>query len=432
MRPSIAALLVAVTVLGGTPPASAQGPRPCCTREVLARGLAVAERHRVTELAARRFTHAEFWTAVAPWLRADVVRTRELGRSVQGRPIRAVTFGEGPVTVLLWSQMHGDESTATMALADILRFLAEAGTDSLRERLRRALTVTFLPMLNPDGAEVFQRENAVGIDVNRDARRLATPEGRILAALRDSLRPQFGFNLHDQSARTRAGLGGLPAAIALLPPAYDSAGSYDEVRARARLVAATVAALLAPEIPGRIARYDDTFSPRAFGDVTQQRGVSTVLIESGALPDDPEKQRLRALNVAAILGALDAIGTGRYVDADPGAYQRLPENVGGARDLVILGGRLVLPGHGPVRADIGVNYRDAVARTDGRIVEVGDLDDAAAVDTVDVSGLFLFPADSALTERDGATWLPVGAPAVFAVRRTADPGSELVRRIGGR
>ena len=76
---------------------------------------------------------------------------------------------------MLWSQMHGDESTATMALADIFRFLVEAPGDSLRERLRNRLTIVFIPMLNPDGAEVFQRENAVGIDVNRDARRLSTP-----------------------------------------------------------------------------------------------------------------------------------------------------------------------------------------------------------------------------------------------------------------
>lgn len=430
MRPRVTLFLLPLSLVMA-PGAAGQASGGCCTAAVLAAGLDIAERYRVTDLPTRRFTRAEFWFALAPAVESGALRVREIGRSLHDRPIRAVTFGEGPVTVLLWSQMHGDESTATMALADIFRFLAEAATDSLRERLRRNLTVTFVPMLNPDGAERFQRYNAAGIDVNRDARRLATPEARALSALRDSLEPRFGFNLHDQNARTRAGEDGLQAAIALLAPAYDSAGSYNEVRSRARLVAAALAALLDHEIPGRVAKYDDTFGPRAFGDAFQGRGTSTVLIESGALPGDPEKQRLRSLNVAAILGALDAIGTGRFRQADPGAYEQLPENTGGAQDLLVRGGRLVLPGAAPLPADIAINYDDAVGRRGGRIAEVGDLADAVALDTLDATGLFLFPADSALASKDGAAWLRIGAPAVFEVRRGAESGSELVRRIGG-
>ena len=134
-------------------------------------GLRVAERHRVAAISTRRFTHAELWQALAPSLASSDLRTEEIGRSLQGRELRAVTFGRGPTTVLLWSQMHGDESTATMALADVLRWMAEATGDPLRERLHRELTVVMVPMLNPDGAELFERENAAGIDVNRDARR---------------------------------------------------------------------------------------------------------------------------------------------------------------------------------------------------------------------------------------------------------------------
>jgi hypothetical protein len=64
-------------------------------------------------------------------------------------------------------------------------------------------------MLNPDGAELFQRENAAGMDVNRDGRQLSTPEARALKGLRDRLSPDFGFNLQDQNARTRVGARGL-------------------------------------------------------------------------------------------------------------------------------------------------------------------------------------------------------------------------------
>jgi hypothetical protein len=332
--------------------------------------------------------------------------------------------------VLLWSQMHGDEATATMALADIFRFLAEATNDPLRERLREQLTIVFLPLLNPDGAELFQRENALGIDINRDARRLVTPEARALKSVHDRFQPRFGFNLHDQSARTRVGDNGEQAAIALLAPAYDAARGYNAVRSDARLVAATIAQLLASEIPGRVARYDDTFNPRAFGDLMQTWGTSTVLIEAGALPDDPQKQRLRAVNVAVILGALDAIATSRFGAAGATPYESLPFNSGGASDLLVVGAHVVLPGRAPMLADIAINYDDPVARTGARIREVGDLQAVQAIDTIDVAGLFLHPVRQALVNRGAASWLTIGSRAALDVRRGPDPGSALVRQIG--
>jgi hypothetical protein len=316
-----------------------------------------------------------------------------------------------------------------MALADILRFLAEAKGDPLRDRLARSLTITMVPMLNPDGAELFQRENAYGIDVNRDARRLASPEARALKALHQELKPDFGFNLHDQSARSRVGPGGPQVAIALLAPAYDQARSFNPGRERARQVASVLARVLAHDIPGRVARYDDSFNPRAFGDLIQQWGTSTVLIESGALPDDPDKQRLRRLNVAAILAALDAIGSGSLGQAGDQAYDSLPFNASSSNDLLIMGGSVVLPGQPPFRADVAIVYEDAVARRSGKIREIGDLDGAIALDTLDATGLFLHPRSEALTFRDGKGWLRIGARALLDLRRGAEAGSPLVQRL---
>jgi len=425
-------LVVTVAALGGAPGrVSAQAASPCCSAEVLASGLRIAERYRVAAISERRFTHEAFWRAVEPSVKSSVLRTEQIGQSLLGRPIRSVTFGQGPTKVLLWSQMHGDESTASMSLADIFRFLVEAADDPVRQRLRERLTIVFIPMLNPDGAEVFQRENAVGIDVNRDARRLSTPEGQTLKKMQEVFKPHFGFNLHDQNARTRVGRRGVQSAIALLAPAYDSALSYNDVRSRARLVAAALATTFAHEIPGRIAKYDDAFNPRAFGDLMQQWGTSTVLIESGALPDDPQKQRLRALNVAGILGALDAIATGSYQMANADAYESLPYNQGGAFDVLVMGGQLVLPGKAPMPVDIAINYDDAVARQRGRVRDSGDLGDALAIDTVNASGLFLHPSSAALQTTPAGPMLRLGAVAEFDLRRGASVSSELVRRIGG-
>ncbi|HJP56876.1 MAG TPA: M14 family zinc carboxypeptidase [Gemmatimonadales bacterium] len=427
-----AALLPAVLLAacGGARPGGAAPDAGCCGQAVLANGLRIAERYHVGAIGSRRFTHADYWAAIAPSLASADLRTDAVGRSMLGRELRTVTFGTGPVRVLLWSQMHGDESTASMALADIFRFLAEGTGDPLRTRLHDGLTVVFLPMLNPDGAELFQRENAAGIDVNRDARRLATPEARALKSVHEGFHPDFGFNLHDQGARTRVGVAGLQSGIALLAPAYDDARSWNASRARARLVAATLAELFGHAIAGRVAKYDDTFNHRAFGDLMEQWGTSTVLIESGALPGDGDKQRLRALNVAAILGALDAIATGSYRKADPAAYERLPYNTSGASDLLVSGGSLVLPGQPPLRADVAINYEDAVARTGARIRDVGDLADAVALDTLDAAGIFIHPDSSALTRRNGGTWLRIGARAVLDLRRGPDSASALVRRIG--
>jgi len=409
-------------------PAGTDAPA-CCTRDAFRDVLADAGRYRNPGISTRQFTHREFWTVVDGSIKAPSARVAIIGQSLLGRDINAVTFGDGPTRVLLWSQMHGDESTATMALADIFRFLSEAIESPLRQRLLRELTLVFVPMLNPDGAEVFQRQNAAGIDVNRDARRLATPEARALKALRDAVQPRFGFNLHDQNARTRAGENGVPSGIALLPPAYDEGKSYNEVRQRARLVAATLATAFAYAIPGRVAKYDDEYNPRAFGDLMQQWGTSTVLIESGALPDDPEKQRLRALNFAGILLALDAIATGGYEEADASAYERLPFNEGGAFDLLVRGGHLVLPGKPPMQADVAINYDDAVARTGGRLREVGDLADVVAIDTIEAGGLYLHLGPGAMSITPAGLMLRLGAFADIAARRGPDPASELLRRI---
>ena len=319
--------------------------------------------------------------------------------------------------------MHGDEATATMALVDIVRFFAEGEREPLRERLQRNLSITLVPMLNPDGAEVFARGNAIGVDINRDARRLATPEGQTLKELRDCLEPDFGFNLHDQNARTLAGKNGGQVAIALLAPAANEARIYGDVRARARLVAATIVSVLEPTIGGHIAKYDDTFNPRAFGDLMQAWGTSTVLIESGALRGDPQKQDLRALNVLTILEALDAIGTESYRQADPSLYERLPQNDGIEHDIILRGGKLLFGEAPPLEVDVGIWFSDPVAREGARLGEVGDLSETPAIEILDVAGLTI----RIETFGDARGRLERDAPVVITVRGEDDA---VVHRFG--
>ena len=165
--------------------------------------------------------------ASRPWPRSIPAASalEEIGRSAEGRAIHLLAVGSGERRVLLWSQMHGDEPSATPALLDV--------ADHLLARRREAgavlddLTLLMVPMLNPDGTERGARRNAQGIDVNRDALNLATPEGRILKAVRDRYQPILGFNLHDQDRRTTVGETGRLATIALLAVAGDPAGHDD-------------------------------------------------------------------------------------------------------------------------------------------------------------------------------------------------------------
>jgi hypothetical protein len=315
-----------------------------------------------------------------------------------------------------------------MALTDLIRFLHGSPDDARARAWADRLTILMVPMLNPDGAERFVRHNAVGIDVNRDARAQTTPEGRTLKAVRDRFEPHFGFNLHDQNPRTRVGRSDRLAAISLLAPPPNGTGSTSPGWERAARVASVIRHAIEPLVGGHITKYDDSFNPRAFGDLMQQWGVSTVLIESGGWRHDPEKQFLRTVNFVALVNALDAIASGGWTQADPGAYLSLVQNGSAVSDLLVRGGTLVVPGVTPVRADLAVNFEDeggdpAVAT----ITEIGDLGELEARDTLDASGLFLHTeAEEARGGGGEPGHLLPRMRAIFVLRRTAEPNGEIV------
>ena len=209
-----------------------------------------------------------------------VASLRHVGTSFEEKPITLVTAGTGSTHVLLWTQMHGDEPTATTAVIDILRYCSARKNDEATRSILGSLTLHFLPMLNPDGSERIQRRTAQNIDMNRDAVALVTPEARLLKQLQHELKPGFGFNLHDQELSTVGSTTNVTA-IALLAPAFDASKSDNSVRDRAKRMASIFSSTMNMFIPQRLARYDDTFEPRAFGDNMQRWGTSTLLVESG-------------------------------------------------------------------------------------------------------------------------------------------------------
>ena len=273
-------------------------------------------------------THDDVVAAAARAVDADAGRVaREVvGRSVEGRDLLHLTVGRGPTHVLLWSQMHGDEPSATPAIFDLLEWIRrERGTAAV-QRLEDRLTVHLVPMLNPDGAQRYTRRNAQGIDINRDALHLQTPEGRALKALRDRLQPVLGFNLHNQNGQTSAGSPPKPATISLLAVAHDAARSDSPRRTLAKQTAALVREALEPLIPGQVGRYSDEFEVRAFGDNLGRWGTAVVLIESGPLSGADADQALVRLNFVALVTALDGLASGRTAAHPTAAYDTLPVN----------------------------------------------------------------------------------------------------------
>lgn len=415
-----ASILAAACASGPSAPAPQPAPRPT----LLTTPSELSDLHdalRVPGLEDRRFNHDAYWRAMEPWLGRSVTST-PIGASAEGREIRRLTYGSGPVKILLWSQMHGDESTASMSLVDIARFFHERSDHPLARRIAEGATVHLVPMLNPDGAERFQRRNAQGIDINRDARRLQTPEGQLLKSIVDDWRPDFGFNLHDQNVRTRVGGTNRGAAIALLAPAFNQSRDVDDKRRRAMQVASVLVDAMRPLVTDHIARYDDAFNPRAFGDLIGSWGASTVLIESGGWANDPQKQHLRKTNFVGILSALDAIATGGYAAYDPAVYEALEPNGRSVPDLLILGGTLVVPGLPPLVADLMVSFAEPLLQERGTLSDIGDLGGFEARDTLDVTGLFVIPYPEALDAHGG---INAGAPARFLVAE--DPEGLRVR-----
>lgn len=89
-------------------------------------------------------------------------RQRLIGRSVQGRPIFAEIVGQGADTALVMGGIHGDEPAAGALVSKL--------ADRLRAdpRLLEGRRVVLLPAANPDGMAARTRENARGIDLNRN------------------------------------------------------------------------------------------------------------------------------------------------------------------------------------------------------------------------------------------------------------------------
>lgn len=324
-----------------------------------------------------------------------------LGYSVQNRPIYGVQLGTGKIKVYMWSQMHGNESTTTKALVDFVRFLQ--GESVLAKELLAQFSFLMLPLVNPDGALVYTRENANGVDLNRDAQDRTQPESQLLRKAFDEFKPDFCYNLHDQRSIFGAGVTGKPATVSFLAPSYNSEREFNETRRQAVRVINAMNTELQCHIPNQIGRFDDGFNPNCIGDAFQLLGVPTILFEAGHHPDDYDREKTRMYIFIALLSGLQAIYENDIVRNDLQDYMNIPQNIPNFYDFVYKNIKIYCDGS-KIISNFAAQYKEVLQDQQihfkAYISQVGNMENYFGHHTYDCQGQEFF-ANGNLTAVEG-------------------------------
>ena len=255
-----------------------------------------------------------------------------IGYSVENRPIYNYVIGTGKNRMLLWSQMHGNESTTTKAVFDLLNLL-HSNTEIGNKYLEN-FTFCILPIVNPDGAKLYTRENAAKVDLNRDANLLTQPESKALRLAFDTFKPDYCYNLHDQRTIFGAGNSGQPATISFLAPSYNERREVNTNRARAIDVIVAMNETLQRYIPGQVGRFDDSFNINCIGDTFQALNTPTILFEAGHFQNDYNREKTRKFIFIALLSGFNFINENVVVSNSLNDYLNIPQNMINFYDFV--------------------------------------------------------------------------------------------------
>lgn len=273
------------------------------------------------------------------------------GHSVLNAPIHKITIGKGSKRILLWSQMHGNESTTTKAIFDLLNFLNS--NNEVAKTILNACQLVIIPMLNPDGAELYTRLNANKIDLNRDAQDLSQPESKVLRAVFDSFKPQWCFNLHGQRTIFSAGASSNVATVSFLTPAADASRAVNPSRTLSMEVISEMNTMLQKEIPNQVGIYDDSFNANCVGDLFQSLGVPTILFEAGHYKNDYNREEVRRFIFQSYIVALNYIATTTIKGHKHENYFLIPENDKLYFDIIIRNAKL-----NSKLTDIAIQYEE--------------------------------------------------------------------------
>jgi hypothetical protein len=322
---------------------------------------------------------------IEPLLQKYKVET--IGKSVLGKPIYKLEFGTGKTKILMWSQMHGNESTTTKGLFDFINFLHSNTNES--KRILSKFTFCILPMLNPDGAELYTRENTNGIDLNRDAQNLSQPESIILRNIFNEFQPHYCYNLHDQ--RTIFGVDdtGKPATVSFLAPAFNESRDINAVRLKAIHVIVAMNDVLQQYIPNQVGRFDDSFNINCVGDTFQYLNVPTILFEAGHFPNDYEREETRKYIFIALFSGIEFLHENDIVISKIDDYLKIPQNKVVFYDFVYKNVKINYDGKDKI-INFAAQYKEVLykgkVQFEARIAQIGNLDNFLGHVVVDANG----------------------------------------------
>ncbi|RXR31766.1 DUF2817 domain-containing protein [Flavobacterium piscinae] len=284
--------------------------------------LSIYQKNKETDLKGRYITLQNIEPVLGKHFSKNEIQV--IGKSVKGKSIYAYQVGTGNFKILLWSQMHGNESTTTKALFDLFNFL-DSDVEQVKNWKER-FSFYFIPMLNPDGAEMYSRENANQIDLNRDFIHLSQPESQLLMNVFKDFKPDFCFNLHDQRTVFGAGQTKNPATVSFLAPSYNEEREINAVRLKAINLIAGINEELQQFISNQVGRFDDGFNRNCVGDTFQQLGVPTVLFEAGHFQNDYNREETRKFIFISLLSAFQLLYENDIVNNKIDDYLKIPQN----------------------------------------------------------------------------------------------------------
>ncbi|MPS71702.1 MAG: peptidase M14 [Chryseobacterium sp.] len=298
---------------------------------------------------------------------------KEVGKSSLGKPIYMMTLGNGKTRVTAWSQMHGNESTATLAMLDLLSIWEEH--PELKEKLLDSIQLDFIFMLNPDGSEAWTRRNAFDIDINRDYLRMSSVEMKILKSVVLEGNYDYALNLHDQRTIFTTD-GEHPATLSFLAPSENIERTVTENRKKSMAVIAAIYLQMKQILPNRIAKYTDEFYPTSSGDNFMKAGVTPILFEGGFFENDLDREKTREFYTHALYFALKAISVLKGDTYSYETYFDIPQNKETHFDLIYRNVKLNTDFE--CILDIAVQYREILDSNKNLtyqpyVVEVGDL-----------------------------------------------------------
>ena len=288
-------------------------------------------------------------------LNADFTIKKE-GESVEKRPIRSVSIGNGNQKILMWSQMHGNESTTTKAVIDLLKLLGSDDSPIAKEILENC-TLKIIPILNPDGAQAYTRINANGVDLNRDAQERSQPESKILRTVYEDFSPDFCFNLHDQRTIFNVGNTSKPATVSFLAPSLDEERSISKSRRISMKIIAAMNKELQAIIPGQVGRYDDGFNANCIGDTFQMLDTPTILFEAGHFSEDYQREKTREYIFYSLLSAIECISRDKVSSYSLKDYFEIPENNKLFFDAIIKNAQVIDSGF---QHDVGILFSEVL------------------------------------------------------------------------